>query len=461
MEYFDEAKFSMDSVKAIYERIFKIHAQIPKIVQKKLAQKTCKLFSGDYEVDLLPRILHEEEVAFLRRAVEQRARAILAFLTLYYSGELKWKKIIPPKVMKRIEGRYYSIFSEDQIQFEHLSFPYGPDLIRDSAGMWSVVEDSAGILGGMGDFVRSREILLRVIPSFRPLLKESVDTYSFYDDLAAHYFKMAKEKNGIPIFCFHEKEKYDDHEEDRIAQIYQSRGIRVLSYRELETRLVVKENEAFIEDRGKREKIGYIISRHCASSISRRYFLILFDRLKKMKKMDFSLPFGELSKLISKGIIGTNFSTGTELVNDKVFGLYVDKMIEVLLKEKPIVRSLTGFGYSPKRFRQFSLNKNRWVLKQADEDGGSGVFIGAKMSQGQILRLGVKVKESPHSYIIQKFTPLSGFRNRITDIRFMAHVDQNYIRVSDIPWGRSASRYGNGKVNLASKGKTCAVFVVK
>ena len=419
------------------------------------------MFDGDYEVDLLPRILNEEEVTFLRTAVEQRARAILAFLHLYYSDNIKWKKIIPPKIMKQIESRNESIFSGDRAHVESLSFPYGPDLIRDSNGRWFVIEDSAGLLGGMGDFAQSREILLNVIPQFRPLLNESIDASKFYDDLSKYYFEKAREKGGIPIFCFNKKENWGDHEEDRIAQIYRIRGIKVFSYDDLEKRLVIEGKEALLVGRGIKERIGYLISRQCASSFTRRYILSLFDRLKKNKKMNLSSPFGELSKLISKGMIGSNFSSGTELINDKVFGLYVDQMIESLLKEKPMIRSLKGYGCSQKRFQQFSLDKKQWVVKRADEDGGGGVHIGAKMSHGQILKLGVKIQEKPHSYIIQKFTPLSGFKNRIMDIRFMAHVDQNYIRVSDVPWGRSANRNGNGKVNLASKGKTCAVFVVK
>lgn len=80
MRYFNEAYGADGLVRPHYAGVIKHWATLPKHERRLLHNRSKRLFRGDYAQDPLPRVLTQEEFLLLSRGVEQRARAIVAFL---------------------------------------------------------------------------------------------------------------------------------------------------------------------------------------------------------------------------------------------------------------------------------------------------------------------------------------------------------------------------------------------
>ncbi len=124
----------------------------------------------------------------------------------------------------------------------------------------------------------------------------------------------------------------------------------------------------------------------------------------------------------------TNFSPGTQFINDKAIGLLVDSMIQFYLKQTPILKSIPARSlafrdhlgkWRPDRrlMTHISRKKNRFVIKHVDKDGGRGVLIGIKSTQKELAELMSIVSFQPELYIAQEFEHLSVLEDRIVDLR--------------------------------------------
>lgn len=74
-----------------------------------------------------------------------------------------------------------------------ISLFHGPDIIRDPADVFRVVEDNTGYLGGTGDLKLALESLYRNVPYKRLHVHEPMD---FYRKLAARFRERASPANG-------------------------------------------------------------------------------------------------------------------------------------------------------------------------------------------------------------------------------------------------------------------------
>ena len=119
--------------------------------------------------------------------------------------------------------------------------------------------------------------------------------------------------------------------------------------------------------------------------------------------------------------------------------------------------SVEGLGY----YTKFGFCKGwgRWCAY--DEDGGSGVWIGRKLTRNALSRVVERVRETPGRFILQEFEHLSVLENRIVDLRIHAHVDCERVIVSKTPWGRAKWLGGDGKVNIGAGGFASPVVVVR
>ena len=82
--------------------------------------------------------------------------------------------------------------------------------------------------------------------------------------------------------------------------------------------------------------------------------------------------------------------------------------------EGSVTRWLTSLqaGDSTGAFSTLRRDKDRFVVKRVDEDGGGGVWIGHKESKSSLVRLIERIREEPGRYIVQDFEHLSVLDNR-------------------------------------------------
>lgn len=488
VQYFDEIFTANGRVRSHYADAYGLWASLSSQERKALHARSKQLFGGDYHQDPFPRVLTETEFQFLRGGVEQRARAILAFLHNYCTNGQRWKRVMPEAVLSSIIHRHHRENLLRNIDPERIAFPYGPDIIRDPAGRWKIVEDSAGIIGGLGDLLHGHRVLYRLMPEFRGILrKNSVinDPLNFYGELARYFSEKAREHDGEPLLYFRAFQDEPDQETRRLAHAFAQVGIESTTDSNHLRRVITKEGKRggiFLRTKNGAKRIGALLFREAPEQVGNRGLRLAVRnphawspklRMRRLcRALTQSFGISPLQSALLRGQAWTNFCPGIQFVNDKVFGLYVDEMIRCLLRETPLLESITAKALGVRAgngswradrglLTALRRDRGRYVVKRVDEDGGSGVWIGRKESRHSLEKLIAGLREEPEKFIVQEFRHLSVLDNRIVDLRLHAHVDGERILVSNTPWGRANWVRGNGKVNIGSKGFTSPVVVVR
>jgi uncharacterized circularly permuted ATP-grasp superfamily protein len=474
MSYYNEIFESSGSLRPHYRSTYSLWEKYSKREKKKLFLKSTELFSGEYSQDPFPRILKQDEFQFLRRGVEQRARAIRAFL-IDYSGNGKiWKKVMPDYMLLSIINRHHDRNYLRELNPEKIAFPYGPDVIRDREGTWRVIEDSAGVLGGIGDILKIRRTLFHLVPEFRELFSNAYDPVFFYRDLAEHYTKKAKDAGGIPLLFLSDYKSEPDKETLRLSMELRRFGIESTTISNRSKKIITENNMMFLKSKGIKEKIGYLILHHGAERLELVKFLIIARQFTKkqisLKNVMKGVYSSAIVNCLTKGKVGTNFSPGVQFINDKIFGHYVDSMVRHFLKEDPYLTNIKSYKFGVRSNCHWKTdksivnlvrkNKDRFVIKQVNDDGGSGVWIGEKESKSSLDKILGKVKANPQIYIAQEFEHLSVLENKIVDLRIHSQVDSDRIIISNTPWGRANWLEGDGKVNISENGFNSPVVVL-
>jgi uncharacterized circularly permuted ATP-grasp superfamily protein len=174
------------------------------------------------------------------------------------------------------------------------------------------------------------------------------------------------------------------------------------------------------------------------------------------------MPQG-LIEAIAAGRVPSSYSPGTELISDKEFYVYVEKLVRHYMKEEPILRNLPteSIASRPELIEEFVSKPNDFVVKKVDGRGGSEVYIGAKMKPAGIKRIADKMRADKSAYIIQRKTSLSQFDGLIVDQRLLSFISREGQVASYVPWGRGQLVDGDGKVNLSESGREVAIIPVK
>jgi uncharacterized circularly permuted ATP-grasp superfamily protein len=520
--FYNEIFDNHGNLRPAYADIYPVYESLGSKRQDQFLVDSKKDFRGDNAMDAMPRALTWDEYSELKKGVEQRARALQLFLKSYYSGN--WadvERVIPRPVLERIVSRthespYLGLISPDSI-----AFPYGPDIIRDLAGQWRVVEDNPGYIGGPGDLLHARKIIFDRIPEYKGKISPIDTPEKFYDELVERYRSLRKPPGGRVVFFL--TPPYPDHEDDRLKKIFSDRGVEVVTPL-TKKKLVVNNRGAFLEFKNSngtivRERVGYLalngehamfdpkhaavreralvdeaqvlLSEHALGVGKGRAAIVQaltpdpvtgrvdLDQLESaIVGSGFETWIGDKSKqtpglveAILKGKVASNYSPGVDFIGDKEFYIYVDDMVRHYLGEEPVLKNIQTerfgeLGVDGKMVvrkdvldRIFS-DPHRYVIKAVDGRGGDAVWVGSKTTPEILEQVRKKIISDPGRFISQKFTHLPVMNKNITDLRMIAAVDQAGVFVSPTPWGRALPMDGDGKVNLSSAGREVAIMVV-
>lgn len=472
---------------------------------------TKMVFQGDNSLSPIPRILTARESAHLREGVDQRARALVAFLKDHYSGEREYARqgIIPENTIKAIIARAGESGYDGQIDVKNIAFMYGPDIIRDRKGTWRVIEDNPGFIGGIGDMKLANELTLTSSPELQQMPLAKPD--HFYQRLALALKEQALARGGKAIIFA--VPPYADKEDSRIRKIFAELGIETVTPN-TKKRLEIGSKAVFtVHKEGNkviREKVGFIFMNtehahadHSSPAVRERFFVeaaygyLKQPRTRKPIREEILEIFAErdrtgtldlqrlenairkvayvyrnaapgLVEAILQGKVGSNYSAGVDFIGDKELYVHVEKMIEFYLKEKPILRNIETESLADNSgklktelAKQITQSPQDYVIKKVDGRGGDAVWVGAKLSKNDMKTALQNAKTTPELYIVQKYTPLSVMHNQIVDLRSITAILPNQIIVTETPWGRGLPIDGNGKVNLSDQGREVTILSIR
>ncbi len=404
--------------------------------------------------DLVPRILSGAEWTKLSRGIEQRVRAINAFLhDIYNRQEILRAGIVPVELIAK-----NAAFLPQMMDFTPPGGVYthivGTDIVRTGEDDFYVLEDNARTPSGVSYMLENRETMLQMFPElFSTIRVQQVGDYPK---------NLRRSLEGsAPAGCT-----------GRPCVVVLTPGIHNSAYYE----------HSFLADQMGVELVeGHdlrVIDGHIAMRTTRGYKVI--DVIYRRVDDDFldPLTFNPASMLGVPGIMDvyragnitiTN-APGTGVADDKAIYSYVPEIIEFYTGEKAILKNVQTHRCSePDTLKYVLDNLADLVVKEVHGSGGYGMLVGPAANKKELADFADKLRGNPANYIAQPTLSLStvpiltdaGLAPRHVDLRPFALVSPNSINI--VPGGltRVALTEGSLVVNSSQGGGTKDTWVLE
>lgn len=404
--------------------------------------------------DLVPRILSGREWDKLSRGVDQRVRALNAFLhDIYNRQEILRAGIVPIDLIAQNDAYLPQMmdFVPPGGVYTHI---VGTDLVRTGEDDFFVLEDNARTPSGVSYMLENRETMLQMFPEL--FSKQKVKRVSDYPKNLR-----ASLEASAPPNC-----------KGRPCVAVLTPGIHNSAYFE----------HSFLADQmGVQLVEGHdlrIVDGHIAMRTTRGFKVI--DVLYRRVDDDFldPLTFHPDSMLGVPGImdvyragnITIANAPGTGVADDKAIYSYMPDIVEFYTGEKAILKNVETFRCSEPDSLKYTLdNLKDLVVKEVHGSGGYGMLVGPAASKAELAAFADKLRANPANYIAQPTLSLStvpifteaGLAPRHVDLRPFALVSPEQVNI--VPGGltRVAMIEGSLVVNSSQGGGTKDTWVLE
>lgn len=404
--------------------------------------------------DIIPRIVTSREWTKLSHGIEQRVRAINAFLQdIYHRQEIVRAGRLPVELLEKNDA-----FVSQMIGFTPPGGVYthivGIDLVRTGPEDFVVLEDNARTPSGVSYMLENRETMMNMFPElFSSIRVRNVSDYP--KNLRASLSRVA------PPAC----------KGDPVVAVL-TPGIHNSAYFE----------HAFLADQMGAELVeGHdirIVDGRVAMRTTRGYqpIDVLYRRLDDdyldplIFRPDSVLGIPGIFDLYRAGRITIANAPGTGIADDKAIYSYMPEIVEFYTGEKPILKNVDTWRCSERDSLAYVLDHlSELVVKEVHGSGGYGMLVGPAASKRELEQFRAKLIAKPANYIAQPTLALStipvfansGLAPRHVDLRPFVLVSPDKIDITPGGLTRVALRKGSLVVNSSQGGGTKDSWVIE
>lgn len=404
--------------------------------------------------DVVPRIISASEWRRLSRGIEQRVRALNAFLhDIYHRQEILRAGRVPTELISRNEAFLPMMMGMDPPGgvYTHIS---GIDIVRTGADEFYVLEDNARTPSGVSYMLENRETMLQMFPEL--FAKISVREVSDYPlNLLKSLSACAPPAcNGTPTVAvltpgIHNS-AYFEHSflaDQMGAELVEGHDLRVV-----DGRVAMRTTQ------------GY-------TPIDVLYRRVDDDFLDPLNfRPDSMLGVPGIWDVYRAGGITIANAPGTGIADDKALYSYMPDIIEFYTGEKALLPNVPTWRCSePEHLREVLDRLPELVVKEVHGSGGYGMLVGPAASKKEIAAFRAKLEANPRNYIAQPTLSLStvpiftkaGLAPRHVDLRPFVLMSPQGIRITPGGLTRVAMSKGSLVVNSSQGGGTKDTWVLE
>ncbi len=403
--------------------------------------------------DLIPRVMAQAEWKRLRRGLEQRVRALNAFIhDVYHDREILRAGKIPERL----------ILNNPQFRPEMagLDLPHrvythiaGIDMVRTGPDEYYVLEDNCRTPSGVSYMVENREVMMRLFPDlFRRAGVAPVAHYA--DDLLETLRSVAPVNcTGDPTVALltpgiHNSAYYEH------AFLADEMGIDLVEGADL----LVKNDVCYMRTTSGLERVDVIYRRLDDDYLDPLVF-----------RPESTLGVSGLTFACRAGNVNLANAIGAGIADDKAVYIHVPTMIRFYLGEEPLLQNVPTHDCSKPDELAYTLEHiSELVVKAVHGSGGYGMLVGPHASRAEIETFTEKLKANPHDYVAQPTLALSTVPTFVDAGIAPRHVDLRPFVLSGeeikiVPGGltRVALREGSLVVNSSQGGGTKDTWILE
>ena len=403
--------------------------------------------------DIVPRILSSSEWSRLTRGIEQRIRAINAFLyDLYHRQEIIRAGRVPVRLISGNEAFLPQMIglSPPGNVYTHI---VGTDIIRTGEDEFLVLEDNARTPSGVSYMLQNRETMLQMFPDL--FSKVRVRPVS---DYPKHLRRCLTDSppprcEGRPVIAvltpgIHNS-AYFEH-----AFLAEGMGAELVEGHDLKVtdgRVAMRTTQGFLP----------------VDILYRRVDDSFLDPLSF--RPDSMLGVAGIMDVYRAGGITVVNAPGTGIADDKAIYSYIPEIIRFYTGESPLLENVPTWRCSEKESLGYVLDHlAELVVKEIHGSGGYGMLVGPAASKRELADFRDQLVATPDKYIAQPTMALStvpiftqaGLAPRHVDLRPFVLVSPDRIHISPGGLTRVALKEGSLVVNSSQGGGTKDTWVL-
>ncbi|BAT60130.1 hypothetical protein GJW-30_1_02665 [Variibacter gotjawalensis] len=403
--------------------------------------------------DVLPRILMAQEWDVLKRGLEQRVRAINAYLKDIYGKRDILRAGIVPEALVFQNPAFRPEMNGQKLAHDSYVQIAGIDVVRTGPDQFYVLEDNARTPSGVSYMLENREVMMRLFPElFARHRVEPVENYA--DEL------LATLKSVSPLSASADP-----------TVVLLTPGVYNSAYYEhsfLADKLgieLVEGGDLFVSD-----DVVYMRTTRGPKRVDVIYRRIDDDFLDPLAfRPDSALGVPGLMVAYRAGNVVLANAVGTGAVDDKAVYTYMPDIVKFYLGEEPLLANVpTWRCREPDALKYVLEHLPELVVKEVHGSGGYGMLVGPTSTKAQIAAFADKLKAAPANFIAQPTLSLSTCPTCVESGIAPRHVDLRPFvlcgakKVSIVPGGltRVALKEGSLVVNSSQGGGTKDTWVV-
>jgi uncharacterized circularly permuted ATP-grasp superfamily protein len=397
--------------------------------------------------DMVPRIVTAHEWRKLTKGIEQRVRALNAFLhDIYHRQEIIRAGRVPQRLIAENPAflpQMSGLVPPGGI-YTHI---VGIDLVRTGPDDFMVLEDNARTPSGVSYMLENRETMMAMFPElFTRINVRPVSDYPrrLAKSLAACAPACAGERPTVAVLTPGiYNSAYFEHAflaDQMGAELVEGSDLRVV-----DGRVAMRTTQGY-------QPVDVLYRR-----VDDEYL----DPLSFNQDSALGVP-GIMDIYRAGGITIAN-APGTGIADDKAIYSYMPEIIEFYTGEKPLLANVeTWCCAEPDSLAYVLDNLAELVVKEVHGSGGYGMLIGPTSSKAEIAAFAAKLCAKPENYIAQPTLALStvpifaksGLAPRHVDLRPFVLVSPDGIEITPGGLTRVALKQGSLVVNSSQGGGT-------
>lgn len=404
--------------------------------------------------DVVPRVLSAREWRKLSKGIEQRVRAINAFLyDIYHRQEILRAGRVPVELIANNAAFLPQMIGVNPPGgiYTHI---IGTDIVRTGDDEFYVLEDNARTPSGVSYMLENRETMLQMFPELFARIKvQEVSQYpgQLRRSLAACAPPRCEGKPVVAVLTpgIHNS-AYFEH-----SFLADQMGVELVEGHDLKIvdgRVAMRTTE------------GYT----AIDVLYRRIDDDYLDPLNFDPQSMLGVP-GIFDVYRSGGITIAN-APGTGIADDKALYSYMPDIVEFYTGEKPLLENVPTWRCSEKDELAYVLEHlEELVVKEVHGSGGYGMLVGPAASKKEVSAFRAKLIANASNYIAQPTLALStvpiftkkGLSPRHVDLRPFVLVSPNGINITPGGLTRVAMTKGSLVVNSSQGGGTKDTWVLE
>tara|TARA_R110000787_G_scaffold203779_5_gene314311 strand:- start:28704 stop:30113 length:1410 start_codon:yes stop_codon:yes gene_type:complete len=404
--------------------------------------------------DVIPRILSAREWRKLSRGIEQRVKAINAFLyDIYHRQEILRAGRVPVELIANNIAFLPQMIGVNPPGgiYTHI---IGTDIVRTGPGEFYVLEDNARTPSGVSYMLENRETMLHMFPElFAKIGVQEVSRYpnNLRRSLAACAPPKCEGKPVVAVLTpgIHNS-AYFEHSflaDQMGAELVEGHDLKIV-----DGRVAMRTTQGYTP----------------IDVIYRRIDDDYLDPLNFLPNSMLGVP-GVMDVYRSGGITIAN-APGTGIADDKALYSYMPDIIEFYTGQKPLLENVPTWRCSEKDQLAYVLEHlEELVVKEVHGSGGYGMLVGPAASKKEVEEFRAKLIGNAGNYIAQPTLALStvpiftekGLSPRHVDLRPFVLVSPDRIDITPGGLTRVAMTEGSLVVNSSQGGGTKDTWVLE